>query len=128
MNYLGIDFGLSHLGLSIAQSPLAEPLAEKTYQTLDQAAGFILHLCQDHQIEALVLGLPEGKLAPRVRELGFRLSRLANLPVYYQDETLSTIEAKQKLLAAHASQKKRRQDHSAAATLILQDYLDSINI
>lgn len=127
MNYLGIDFGLSHLGLSIAQSPLAEPLAEKTYQTLDQAASYILRLCQDHQIEVLVLGLPEGKLAPRVREFGFMLSRLANLPVYYQDETLSTIEAKQKLLAAHTPQKKRRQNHSAAAALILQDYLDTIN-
>ena len=47
-----------------------------------------------------------------------------NLQVHYQDETLSTKEAQAKLLQAQKPQKKRRLDHQAAATIILQAYLD----
>lgn len=43
----------------------------------------------------------------------------------FQDETLSTHEAKAKLIQAGAPQKKRRLNHQAAAALILQTYLDT---
>ena len=52
---------------------------------------------------------------------------MVHLPVYFQDETLSTLEAKQKMFSAGVPQAKRRHDHVAAAALILQDYLDTIN-
>ncbi len=127
MRYLGIDFGLKHLGLAMADGPLAEPFGEKAYQQEIQALQFIVQLCQEHQIEAIVLGLPEGRLADTVKNFADQLKQLTNLPIFFQDETLSTQEAKLKLMAAHAPQKKRRFDHSAAAALILQDYLDRIN-
>lgn len=127
MRYLGIDFGLKHLGLAMADGPLAEPFGEKAYQQEIQALQFIAMLCQEHQIEAIVLGLPEGQLADTIRNFADQLKQLTNLPIFFQDETLSTQEAKAKLIAAHAPQKKRRLDHSAAAALILQNYLDTIN-
>jgi len=127
MKYLCIDFGLKHLGLAMADGPLAEPFGEKTYQQEIQALQFIAMLCQEHQIEAIVLGLPEGQLADTIRNCADQLKQLTNLPIFFQDETLSTQEAKAKLMAAHAPQKKRRLDHSAAAALILQNYLDTIN-
>ncbi len=124
MIYLGIDYGLKHVGLSLADSPLASPLTQTTYQSEKQLFDFVTQVIYEQQVKAIVVGLPDGKLSGKVKDFGTRLNKLTNLPVYYQDETLSTFEAKQKLLQAHKPQKKRRLDHQAAATLILQNYLD----
>jgi len=124
MKYLGIDFGLKHIGLSHAQGPLAAPLTQKSYQSLDQLLNFLNQLIQDQKINKIIIGLPEGRLAASVKTFGSQLHSLTQLPVDYQDETLSTQEAQAKLLQAQAPQKKRRQDHRAAATQILQSYLD----
>ncbi len=128
MKYLGIDFGLAHLGLAFADGPLlASTLTEKTYRTEAEALAFLARICEEQGVEALVFGLPEGQLALTIKSFAQKLTNLTHLPVHFQDETLSTVEAKAKLLAAGASQTKRRQDHRAAAALILQDYLDTMN-
>lgn len=126
MKYLGIDFGLVHLGLALADGSLAEPLTEKTYRTQSEALVFLTRICREQAIEALVFGLPEGSLAEKIKFFAQQLADLTHLPVYFQDETLSTVEAQAKLFAAGAPQAKRRRDHRAAAALILQDYLDTI--
>ena len=128
MKYLGIDFGLKHLGLALADGPLAEPFAEKKYQIETEALKFLNRICQEQNIETIVIGLPEGKLAATVKTFGEQLKKLTNLAIFFQDETLSTIEAKEKLLAANAPRRKRRADHRAAAALILQEYLDTMKL
>ena len=127
MKYLGIDFGLAHLGLAFADGLLAETLTEKTYRSEAEALAFLARICEEQEIEALVFGLPEGKLALTIKSFVQKLTDLVHLPIYFQDETLSTLEAKQKMFAAGIPQAKRRQDHRAAAALILQDYLDTMN-
>ena len=124
MHYLGVDFGLTHIGLSSAEGPLAGPLTQKTYHDRKKLLNFLHRLCQDEKIEAIVFGLPEGKLKKTIKDFAVKLCQLTHLPIYYQDETLSTHEAKLKLIQAQAPLKKRRQDHRAAATLILQSFLD----
>ena len=127
MKYLGIDFGLKHVGLAVAEGPLAEPLGEKKYSQQEKLFNYLNSIIIKQQIDKIVIGLPEGRLADTVKNFADQLKQLTNLPIFFQDETLSTQEAKLKLIAAHAPQKKRRFDHSAAAALILQDYLDMIN-
>ncbi len=127
MRYLGIDFGLKHLGLAIADGPLAEPFGEKKYSQQEKLFNYLNSVIIQQQINKIVIGLPEGKLAESVKNFAKKLTELSGREVVFQDETLSTKEAKAKLIAAHAPQKKRRFDHSAAAALILQDYLDRIN-
>jgi len=124
MRYLGIDFGLKHIGLSHAEGPLAEPLTQKSYHSLPQLLSWLNQLIKDQNINKIIIGLPEGQLVASVKAFSSQLHNLTQLPIDYQDETLSTQEAQAKLLQAHAPQKKRRQDHRAAATHILQTYLD----
>ena len=126
MNYLGIDFGLRNFGFSIASTPLAEPLGEKKYKQLNEILEFTTTLINEKQIKAIVIGLPEGKLAENTKKFGEKLKLTTKLPVYYQDETLSTHQAKIKMIQAHKPQKKKRFDHKIAATIILQDYLDDL--
>jgi len=120
MNYLGIDFGIEHVGLSLASGPLAEPLTtiprEKLLSQLPQ-------LLAKHQINAIVIGVPDGPIAAEVESFINDLAVL-NIPIHRQDETLSSQDAIHSLL--HVSQTKRRlHQHAAAATLILQSWLDN---
>jgi len=125
MKYLGIDFGLKNIGLSFAEGPLAEPFAQKKYKDIDTLLAYLVQICQKEKINIIVIGLPEGSLKKHIKKLSSKLKNLTNLPVFYQDETLTTKEAKQKMIQADIPQKKRRQDHRAAATLILQNHLDT---
>lgn len=127
MKYLCIDFGLKHLGLAVADGPLAEPFGEKKYFRPEEPFNYLNSVIIQQQIDKIVIGLPEGKLTGTVKNFAKKLAGLTGREVVFQDETLSTQEAQAKLIAAHAPQKKRRSDHSAAAALILQDYLDRIN-
>ena len=127
MRYLGIDFGLRHVGLALADGPLAEPLGEKKYTMLSELFNYLKRLGEEQEIDKIIIGLPEGKMAETIRKFGTELAELTGREVIYQDETLSSWEAKSKLLAAGVPQKKRRLDHQAAAALILQNFLDMMN-
>jgi putative transcription antitermination factor YqgF len=122
MKYLGLDFGQKHLGLAIADGLLAEPYGEKANNA--GAIKYLKNLIVSESIDKIVIGLPEGKLSSEVKKFGGELYNLTGKEVVYHDETLSTQEARQKLIEAGKPQLKRRLDHRAAAALILQDFLD----
>jgi len=127
MKYLGIDFGLKHVGLALADGPLSETLSEKKYTSFEELFNYLKRLIDEQEIDKIVLGLPEGRLAETVKKFGEKLTELTGREIIYQDETLSSQEAKSKLLAAGAPRKKRRLDHQAAAALILQGFLDMMD-
>ena len=123
-NYLGIDYGLAHIGLALAQSSLATPLNQlkndlNLFSNLNK-------LISHHMITHIIVGLPSGPIEQDVRSFASQLNRLTNIPVILHDETLSSQEATQKLSEIGASRQKRRNNHSYAATLILEDYLQSV--
>ncbi len=112
MNYLGLDYGESHIGVALANGPLAEPL---TTIATPRALQLIKQLIAGHKIDELVVGdCPEGFIN--------KLSEL-ELPINQADETLSTHDATQLLL--HTTQTRRKNtEHAAAAAVILQNWLD----
>lgn len=120
MNYLGLDYGRSHVGVALATGPLAEPLT-----TLPNTNLLIRlkQLITQHKIRTIIIGHPEGALASEVRQLVSLLGAL-NLIVILADETLSSRDAVRSLL--HTSRKKRAvNQHAAAAAIILQSWLDA---
>ena len=79
-----------------------------------------------------MLGLPknmdgtEGDRVAITREFGNMLSEASGIPVYYQDERLTTVSAERMLIDADVRREKRKQViDKIAATIILQSYLDS---
>ena len=123
MNYLCIDYGDQYLGLAVAQGPLAEPLATIP---MTHALEKITTLIDQYAIDAVILGLSEGKMAERTQAFADKLKSVTDLPIDFQDETLSSQETRER--AAKMGMKKSRReskiDHLVAAA-ILQDYLDS---
>ncbi|EKD94203.1 MAG: hypothetical protein ACD_27C00007G0002 [uncultured bacterium] len=124
--YLGIDYGLAHLGLALAEHTLATPLP---FLPNDSKLLSRLHsLCSQHQVTQIIVGLPTGPLESAVRQFALLLQNHLALPVTLHDETLSSYEAQQKLRHPGVSAHKRRHDHSYAAALILEDYLESVKL
>ncbi len=120
MNYLGLDYGTRHLGIALAAGPLAEPL---TSVATSEAFRILPRLIETHQIKSIIIGLAEGPIRPDLEKFIHRL-KILGCPVITHEETLSTRDAVRSLLHTTKSRRKAR-EHSAAAALILQSWLDS---
>ncbi|MGB9706799.1 MAG: Holliday junction resolvase RuvX [Microgenomates group bacterium] len=122
MRLLGIDFGLSKIGLALAEGSLTQPLG-----VVPRSGRFlskIIEICRENQIKKIIVGFPEGKLGEKVKRFAKELSRETGLPVEFQDETLTTKEAIAKMIQGGVKKEKRRDfKDAAAAACILEEYL-----
>lgn len=131
---LGVDHGKVRVGLAVSdpERRLASPLQTYTRQIKDKDAAFFQALTQEESIVQIVVGLPahldgrEGEQAQLSRAFGEWLGEVTGLPVVFFDESFTTHDAEQHLLAAGLTSKKRkaRRDR-VAAQIMLQAYLES---
>lgn len=126
MHLLGIDYGDKHIGLAVATTFVAEPLQVIPTHT---AIETIAQLIGKYHIDALVLGISENTMAKKTKDFAQKLENAFHLPVYFQDETLSSQDVRRRLAqqGAKRSLRQAKTDHFVAAR-ILQDYLDSATI
>jgi RNase H-fold protein (predicted Holliday junction resolvase) len=99
---------------------LAQPLT-----TVPTAKIFpeLIKLIDQHKIDQLIVGLPDGLLKSFVDDFVTDLLDLGYTVVTWP-ETLSSHDARQSLL--HKSKSGRKSgEHAAAAAIILQSWLDS---
>ena len=130
---LGIDYGSVRLGLALSDRGrrLAQGLAVYHRRDLIRDFAYLKELIAQHQIAAIVLGLPlnmDGSLGAQARQvLHFKVQLEAELKLSIAlfDERLSSAEAERVLLSAELRRRRRRGlRDQLAATLILQGYLD----
>ena len=134
MKYLGLDLGTKTLGLSISDALGMIATSYKILKHDEDYDGLILMLKEEidnNHIGGLVLGFPKnmdnsigerGRIALEFKE---KLESTFNIPVYMQDERLTTVQAEKMLISNDTSRKKRKKViDSLAATIILQSYLD----
>ncbi|QJG66592.1 Holliday junction resolvase RuvX [Mycoplasma phocoeninasale] len=83
-----------------------------------------------NEIDTIVLGYPlrmdlsKSKRTYMVERFASRLAEVISIPIEFQDERQSTINAEEILLTAGYNSKKRKsKKDSLAAQLILEDYL-----
>jgi len=134
MKYLAIDYGTKRTGLALCDrdETIASP-----FVVIDDKANLlekIKHIVKEQNVDAIVLGLPlnmddtEGPQAKAVRRLAEKLIDALAVPVYFQDERLSSFSAEDKLLPAGLTEKKKRKRVDAvAAAEILQSFLENKN-
>jgi len=133
MKALGIDPGDARIGLAISDdlSMLAHPLETIELKKTPKPAERIAALVAERGIGIIILGLPrnmdgsEGAQASAARSFGAELSAIG-LAVVFGDERLTSWQAGEQLatqgrLPSRASGER----DSAAARLILQEYLDA---
>ncbi|HEX7476484.1 MAG TPA: Holliday junction resolvase RuvX [Polyangiales bacterium] len=134
MRRLGIDPGSVRTGLAVADDevPVATPLCTITHASSGEAARKVAATIAAEGIGEVVIGLPlamdgrEGQAARRARRFAGQLQGLVSVPVVLWDERLSTACAERALVAQGMRRQARRDViDQAAATLLLQSYLDS---
>ena len=131
MRYLAIDYGARRTGLAICDrsETIASPLCVVEGQK--NLLKRIVEVVGGERVEAIVLGLPlnmddsQGQQAKVVLRFAEQLKKVLDIPIYFQDERLSTFAADEKLAAVDLTrrEKKKRIDAIAAAS-ILEAYLE----
>lgn len=109
-------------------------------KTREEDLARLTRLAQERKAAAFVSGLPtnmdgsEGQQAKFVRDFCLRLEHASGLPVCFQDERLTSVEAESRLKDAGWSLKKLLEEKRKgvvdrmAAVLLLEDYIATLGL
>ena len=131
---MGIDFGMARIGIAFSDETkfLASPFITYKRKGEEQDIQYFLNLIKEKNVDEIVCGLPlnmqgeEQEIAKRTREFMQKIEQLSNIVVEFVDERLSSSMAEETLMETERDWKKRKEKLDAvAASIILQDYLDS---
>jgi putative Holliday junction resolvase len=130
---MGLDLGEKRIGIAFSD-PMgwtAQGHSILQRKGLKKDLSYLQELCQEFQVEKIVLGLPlnmNGTMGPRAletQEFARALQEALKIPVDFWDERLSSKSAERVLLEADLSRKRRKElIDKIAAVHILQAYLD----
>jgi putative Holliday junction resolvase len=137
MRIMGLDYGDRKIGVAVSDMFGWTGQGLEVIERRREGVEFerISVLIREYDISEIVVGLPKNMDGT----VGFRgdiciafadkLKELTELPVHLWDERLTTVSAERILIEANVSRKKRKQVvDKMAASLILQNYLDSKSI
>lgn len=136
MRVMGLDVGSRTVGVAVSDLFGWTAQGIETVQINEAKLEFgferLGELIEEHEVESIVVGLPknmDGSIGPRAElsiSYGKELESLFGLPVTYQDERLTTMQATRMLIEeGNTSRKKRKKViDKLAAVMILQNYLD----
>ena len=130
---LAVDFGLKRVGLAVSDqyNKIALPLDLIENNGYKELLVHLKTICNDYDIGLIVLGHPVGfekektNILKRVDDFAELMKKSLEIPVEFEDERYSTIQARKYMLEADVrkSRKKTLKD-SISATIFLQSYLD----
>jgi len=129
---VGLDHGSRRIGVAVGDTETGLAFARPALRRQNTKADIdaIAQIAIDEDAEAVVMGLPrnmdgsEGVQAAAARKFGERLSAVG-LVVDFQDERLTTWQAVEQLGPRRGRDRRSGELDSAAARLILQEYLDA---
>jgi putative Holliday junction resolvase len=131
---IALDLGEKRVGVAVSDALgiAITRLAALPRSNWKQLLRDVDDLVQRFDAKTLVIGLPlrldgsSGDAAGAVRSVAIKFARSLSVPVYLQDERLSSVEAEQNLRAdGHAAGKVSALVDSEAAAIILRDFFAS---
>ena len=131
---MGIDFGMARIGIALSDDTkfLASPFETYKRKNEQDDLQHIINIIQEKKVDEIVCGLPynmqgeEQEIAQKTREFISKLLNIYSIKVKFVDERLSSLMAEEMLKETERDWKKRKEKLDAvAASIILQDYLDS---
>jgi putative Holliday junction resolvase len=132
MRVLAIDLGTKNIGTAVSD---ALGMTVRPVETIARSADErdidrLKFLVEDLEAEAVVVGLPLrmdgtiGDAAAAAMRFVKKLRARIEVPVFMQDERLTSYEAEQMMIErGFAKSKRRARSDEFAAMIILQDYL-----
>ncbi len=130
MRFLCIDLGDKRTGLAVCDDneTIASPVGviESGKSLYDEITGAV----ERYQAQALVFGLPlnmdgsENERTVQTRRFAEEIKDKTNLPIFFQDERLSSFAAQKKLSQTGLTHKKKKDRIDAiAAADILREFI-----
>lgn len=132
---LALDLGARRVGLAVSDELriTVRPLPTLHRTNWKRFVRELVALCTRFDARGLILGLPlrlngvEGDAAREAKRVAHNLELSLGIPVYLQDERLTTHDAIQNLRAAGVAEKLiPEQVDSEAAAIILRDFILSL--
>jgi putative Holliday junction resolvase len=131
---LSIDYGTKVMGLAsfnVGRDPYPLCFGRIICRSEDESIKEILAHIEENAFDILILGLPlytdgtESDMTKQVRGFGELLKSRSSLPVFLQDETLSSFEAEDRMKnsAAYNFKVDMKKIDEVAASIILEDFL-----
>lgn len=125
---IGIDYGGKRIGIAVSESGvIASP--HSVIANDGDVIGRIDHLGQELGADTFVVGIARRTRSTdgeaKFRHFADELRQRTCKPVVLWDETLTTVEAEERLRASGKKRARRNEDIDMyAAAIILQSYLD----
>lgn len=138
MRHLGIDYGSKRVGLAISDENGVMAFPYKIIPNNMELVDTIHNICGQEEISAIVLGESHdlsgkpNKIMGSIEEFKRNIEAELDLPVYFQKEFMTTVEARGRAGKEINNAKKVGKSVSvavdaSAAALILSRYLDKKN-
>ena len=130
MSILALDLGTKRIGVAVSDSGvLATP--HSVIANDGDVVEKVARLGAELEAETFVVGIPKravsGPSEGKFRDFAERLRQRTCKPVVLWDESLSTVEASERLRAAGRGRREaQRTIDMQAAAVILQSYLDDL--
>jgi len=124
---LGIDYGMSKIGLALADEQLKIAMPYKVIKNQGDK-NFLQKLkkiCEEECIEQIIIGEPSQLtdsnkgIIMEIKKITKKIKNFLNISIVFENERMTTKMAKTLLRGS-----KVKDDDSVAAMIILQDYLD----
>lgn len=138
MRIMGLDVGSKTVGVAVSDLMgwTAQGIEIIRINEARGEFGFkrVKELIDEYEVTKVCIGLPKNmnnSIGPRAQAsitYGEKLEELYQIPVVYQDERLTTVQAERMLIEqGNVSRDKRKKViDKVAAVMILQNYLDSV--
>ena len=124
MKYLGVDFVLRKIGLAVSEGQLSSPLVVIHIKNINEGVIKIEEIILKEKIDKIIVGLPESGIRDFILKFVKKLAQKFQVATF--EETLSSKNAKNIMISLGIGKKKRMEDDSYSASIILQNYLDSL--
>lgn len=128
-NFLALDVGERRIGVALADSGVKIAVPFDWLENDDKIIEKITELAIDHDIDEIIIGYPRNqsgeptKQTQYVEDFAKRLAEIdLDVEIKFQDESLTSVQAEQRL---GSNLKDKGQIDAEAASIILQDYLES---
>lgn len=132
---MALDVGDVRIGVAVSDlmGIIANPLETYTRKgDVAKDAIYIANLAKQHEVDLFVSGLPlglngkENEQTQKTRAFIEELQKHTEIPVRFMDERFTTLSAERVLIEGNVRRENRKKViDKVAATIILQNYLDS---
>ena len=125
---LSLDLGARRIGVAISDGDIVGNLPVIDSRNREEAIAHILEIVRNEDVDKIVLGLPVGQNNSEdiVRSFALELNKIIDIPIVFEDETLTSKEAERILENSKLnpkSEKYKQEIDKISAKLILEQYL-----